>query len=269
MPALRPFVAADLQPMLTLRHLTQIMEGLPHWDTVRAAYSQPGAVSCERHNNASDMGGSSSTNLINGGQTYKCRGIYLGNTIFAPVLGSAKLHVLRQLHDIHRCINLIGRTELSLGHAYDRIVHTRLEFVWLRPHPPLSLLEQHAVWIPSGEDYYGGLNDRHAVLSRAAAEVYMRRWDLIVDGSIMKIDPQLRAGAVTNGISFQDENLVARLRQHIQFPLRRFPAVAFLGCCAKSGLETGTAGAGAIGGGGGGGGAGTSAGPLAAAAAAR
>jgi hypothetical protein len=39
------------------------------------------------------------------------------------------------------------------------------------------------VWVPSGEDYYGGVNDRHAVLSRAAAEIYMRRWDLITDGA--------------------------------------------------------------------------------------
>ena len=40
-------------------------------------------------------------------------------------------------------------------------------------------------------------------LSRAAAEVYMRRWDLITDGSIMRLDYQLRAGAVTNGVALQ------------------------------------------------------------------
>ena len=39
---------------------------------------------------------------------YKCRGIYLGNTIFAPVLGSVRLHVLRQLHDIRRCLGLLA-----------------------------------------------------------------------------------------------------------------------------------------------------------------
>ena len=33
----------------------------------------------------------------------------------------------------------------------------------------------------------------HAVLNRSAADVYMRRWDLIVDGSIMRIDAQLAA----------------------------------------------------------------------------
>ena len=51
------------------------------------------------------------------------------------------------------------------------MVHTRLEFAWLRPHPPLSALHPAHVWVPAGEDYYSGVNDRHAVLSRAAAEV--------------------------------------------------------------------------------------------------
>ena len=70
--------------------------------------------------------------------------------------------------------------------------------------------------MPSGEDYYGGINDRHAVLHRAAAELYMRRWDLLVDGSVLRIDKQLRAGSVTNGIALQDENLVGALLRYFQ-----------------------------------------------------
>jgi hypothetical protein len=99
----------------------------------------------------------------------------------------------------------------------------------LRPHPPLSLLQPaQAVWIPSGEDYYGGLNDRHAVLSRAAAEVYMRRWDFLMDGSIMRIDHQLQRGAVTNGVNLQDENLVAHVLDFFGIPVRRLSAAE---CC--------------------------------------
>ena len=52
-----------------------------------------------------------------------------------------------------------------------RVVFSRLEFWWLRPHPPLRLLHPSVVWLPSGEDYYGGVNDRHAVLNRSAAQV--------------------------------------------------------------------------------------------------
>ena len=43
---------------------------------------------------------------------------------------------------------------------------TRSDFFWLCPHPPLSILDRNAIWLPDGEDY-GGLNDRHMVVSRA------------------------------------------------------------------------------------------------------
>jgi len=49
---------------------------------------------------------------------------------------------------------------------YDRFVITRSDFVWLCPHPPLSVLDNGALWFPDGERY-GGLPDRHLVVSRA------------------------------------------------------------------------------------------------------
>jgi hypothetical protein len=49
---------------------------------------------------------------------------------------------------------------------YDRFVITRSDFVWLCPHPPLSVLDPGAIWVPNGE-FYGGLPDRHLVASRA------------------------------------------------------------------------------------------------------
>ena len=48
---------------------------------------------------------------------------------------------------------------------YDRFVITRSDFVWLCPHPPLSVLDRGAIWFPNGE-HWGGLNDRHIVVSR-------------------------------------------------------------------------------------------------------
>jgi hypothetical protein len=53
-------------------------------------------------------------------------------------------------------------------------------------------------WSRSGEDYYNGINDRHAVLNRSAAQLYFGRWRMILDGSIMHLDPQLRATFVRN-----------------------------------------------------------------------
>ncbi|KAL1527274.1 hypothetical protein AB1Y20_015949 [Prymnesium parvum] len=226
LPALLPFARVDLAPMLPLETLVATMEATPHWRRVLRAYSAGRAVRCAR---AAAWGNSSD------GAPYACRGIYLGNTIFAPVLGSARLHVLRQLHDIRRCLGVVEADEEARGgRLYERIVHSRLEFVWLAPHPPLALLHDAAVWVPSGEDYYGGVNDRHAVLSRAAAEVYMRRWDFVVGGGVMRIDPQLRRGVVGNGIALQDENFVANVLRYFHLPLRRFPGVQYLACCSST-----------------------------------
>jgi hypothetical protein len=49
---------------------------------------------------------------------------------------------------------------------YDRFIITRSDFVWTSPHPPLSVLDPKAVWVPNGE-FYGGVPDRHMIVSRA------------------------------------------------------------------------------------------------------
>ena len=87
------------------------------------------------------------------------------------MLGDHGIHNLHQLHALSLALQLVARTERRYGWRYERIVHTRLDLQWLRPHPPLHLLAASQAWVPSGEDYYGGLNDRHAVLSRTQAEV--------------------------------------------------------------------------------------------------
>ena len=55
---------------------------------------------------------------------------------------------------------------------YDRIVFTRSDFMFLSPHPPIDLLDPNYIWLPNGE-YYGGVTDRHAVLSKKNAEGYL------------------------------------------------------------------------------------------------
>jgi hypothetical protein len=34
-------------------------------------------------------------------------------------------------------------------------------------------------------------------------QVYMRRWDFIVNGAVMRIEPQLRRDVISNGIALQ------------------------------------------------------------------
>ena len=64
------------------------------------------------------------------------------------------------------------------------MLFSRLEFEWLHPHPPLSLLDERLVWIQAGEDN-GGITDRHWLSNRADADVLMRRWEAILDGSAL------------------------------------------------------------------------------------
>jgi len=65
-----------------------------------------------------------------------------------------------------RWLLLHGLQQDGLLDRYDRFVITRSDFVWLCPHPPLSILDRGAIWFPNGE-HYGGLNDRHLIVSRA------------------------------------------------------------------------------------------------------
>ncbi|MGZ5374767.1 MAG: hypothetical protein ACXWDK_10920, partial [Aeromicrobium sp.] len=67
-----------------------------------------------------------------------------------------------------RWLLLQGLQQDGVLDRYDRFVITRSDFVWLCPHPPLSILDRGSLWIPDGEQY-GGLTDRHLVVSREDA----------------------------------------------------------------------------------------------------
>eukprot|EP00929_Paragymnodinium_shiwhaense_P107905 TRINITY_DN74252_c0_g1_i1.p1 TRINITY_DN74252_c0_g1~~TRINITY_DN74252_c0_g1_i1.p1 ORF type:complete len:460 (+),score=82.09 TRINITY_DN74252_c0_g1_i1:226-1605(+) len=96
-----------------------------------------------------------------------------------------------------RCLEMVRRAEdVAGGRRYDWIVTSRLDLRWERDHLPLELLTPDAIWIPEGEDW-GGLNDRHAIIPRAAApdqvekaeglptmvEIYMDSWGFIGKGT--------------------------------------------------------------------------------------
>jgi hypothetical protein len=64
-----------------------------------------------------------------------------------------------------RWLLLNGLQQDAILDRYDRFVITRSDFVWLTPHPPLSILDRNSIWLPNRE-HYGGLPDRHLVVSR-------------------------------------------------------------------------------------------------------
>ena len=62
--------------------------------------------------------------------------------------------------------------ENNLLDMYDRFIITRSDFMYQLPHPSIELLNSGFIWIPDGE-HYGGLTDRHVVLSRDHVEPYL------------------------------------------------------------------------------------------------
>ena len=57
-----------------------------------------------------------------------------------------------QLHGWARALRQLTLQEASRGARYDRVVASRLELLWLSPHPPLEVLGSECAWVPSGED---------------------------------------------------------------------------------------------------------------------
>ena len=130
---LQPLTGVDLAPMLTRDQLHNHALGAPAFGPI-------------------------SRNL-------KLRELFKGLNLFAPVLGNPNVSCMRELHDLHRVWALVRAHEAGPrgGLEYRRIVFSRLEFRWLAPHPPLSLLEPRVLWVPSGQNV-NGVNDRHAVM---------------------------------------------------------------------------------------------------------
>ena len=212
---------AALDRASTSEELGAILAALPHWAAIVAAHSAPGArVRCD---------------AVPFSLTFNCSGVHQGNHFLAPVLGNGDLrhplHNLHQLRGMARALALLAEHEAATGAAYARVVRSRLDLRWLAAHPPLSLLPATSVWIPLGEDYYGGLNDRHAVLSRAAATAYFGRWAAILDGSVLDIDAQLAARRVDDGQALNPENFLTASLAKRGLRVGRFAPVMFLGCC--------------------------------------
>ena len=151
---------------------------------------------------------------------------YYGLNMFAPVLGNPRVSVMRQLHDLWRVLRLVEAREAHMGRRFSRLVHSRLEFHWLMPHPPLQLLDPAHVWVPSGQNI-AGVNDRHAVVPRENATVYFGRWQLLLSEKLFSAVPlsaMLHASA---------EDFLDGVLRHARVRVAEFPNVAVLACCER------------------------------------
>jgi hypothetical protein len=68
----------------------------------------------------------------------------------------------------------------NISDQYDRFIITRSDFMWEISHPKVERLQPNFVWIPYGE-FYGGVTDRHVVLSRHNLEAYLNLIDPILE----------------------------------------------------------------------------------------
>lgn len=145
---LEPITLKSLRPMVTTPELLRSMQALPPWPRVLA-------VSATQYR-------------------------YRNLSIFTPVLGNPQANVLREFFDYQQVLNLLTQHEQTTRARYARVVFSRLEMDWAAPHPPLHLLAPQLLWLPwSNSRYAYGLNDRHAVMAREHAEVYLGRWRLL------------------------------------------------------------------------------------------
>jgi hypothetical protein len=121
-----------------------------------------------------------------------------------------------------RWLLLHGLQQDQILDRYDRFVITRSDFVWLCPHPPLSILDRDAIWLPDGEDY-GGLNDRHLVASRADVVNCLNTIeDILLDSVQLYEEMRRRTG-------WNDEQFLAHhlSRKGILHKVKRFPYVMY------------------------------------------
>ncbi|HTS53511.1 MAG TPA: hypothetical protein VMH26_09585 [Burkholderiales bacterium] len=105
---------------------------------------------------------------------------------------------------------------------YDRFVITRSDLVWSCPHPPLSVLDRDAIWLPDGENY-GGLNDRHLVVSRADVVNCLNVIEDIV------LDPCRLYEEMKHHAGWNNEQLLAHHlgRKGLLHKVKRFPYVMY------------------------------------------
>lgn len=122
-----------------------------------------------------------------------------------------------------RWLLLNGLRQDGVLDRYDRFVITRADFVWRCPHPPLSILDRAAIWIPDGEDY-DGLADRHVVVSRDDVVNCLNLIDAIL------LQPDRLYEEMKHNPHWNNEQVWMHhlRRQGLLGKVRRFPYVMYL-----------------------------------------
>jgi len=104
-------------------------------------------------------------------------------SFLGPAWGRAG-NSLRFYRHESKCLEMIERAEQADSMRYKWVIRTRPDFMWLGPHPPLSLMSLDYLWTPNTESGLRQVNPRHMVGSRAAlVEAVLRRYEYIMTGN--------------------------------------------------------------------------------------
>lgn len=83
----------------------------------------------------------------------------------------------------------------NLIDSYDRFVVTRSDYLYMIPHPLVEQMDPEFIWIPDSEQY-GGLTDRHVVLSRTNVIPYLSILDAMYSNSNVFLSEMVKQGSL-------------------------------------------------------------------------
>ena len=114
--------------------------------------------------------------------------------------------------------------ESDVINQYDRFVITRSDYLYKLPHPSLSLMDKNNIWIPNNE-YYGGITDRHVILSKSNIENYLN----ILNNMVLKSNQYFMNMNICNRNDWNLERLIAfHLNQNnVLHSVREFPFIMY------------------------------------------
>lgn len=121
-----------------------------------------------------------------------------------------------------RWLLLQGLLRDSVLDRYERFVITRSDYIWLCPHPPLSLLDRHCIWVPD-DHHWSGINDRHAIVSREHVVSFLNELeDIVLRPGELSFDMEQRD-------AWNDEQMLALhlQREGLLSKVQEFPYVMY------------------------------------------
>lgn len=113
----------------------------------------------------------------------------------------------------------------NLINEYDRFVITRSDFIYLLPHPSMNVLDEKYIWVPNGEKY-GGITDRHAILSKQNIVTYLNLLDNLINNSntyfmlMKKIDTWNLERFILFNICLQNEQNNIKFFPYVMYSVR-------------------------------------------------